>query len=167
TPIWTRLDLVARSLFPFAFTLLLVMVGMVHLRLPGFSPIVPSFGLIAVYYWAIHRPGLMPSWAVFLIGLIQDLLGGGPLGVTIVVLLLMCAVISAQRRFLVTGSFVLAWAIFLPMAAGVFAVSWLLHGLLLGTLIDARPAVFQYLTTVAVYPCCAWLFARAQRSLLR
>lgn len=143
------------------------MAGMVHLRLPGFSPIVPSFGLIAVYYWAIHRPGLMPSWAVFLIGLIQDLLGGGPLGVTVMVLLLMCAVIAAQRRFLVTGSFVLVWAVFLPMAAAVFTVSWLLHGLLMGTLSDVRPAVFQYLTTVAVYPCCAWLFARAQRALLR
>ena len=68
---WVRLDHVARSLFPFTLTLLLVMVGMVPLRVPDLSPIVPSLGLIAVYYWAIYRPDLLPAWAVFVIGLIK------------------------------------------------------------------------------------------------
>ncbi|MFQ5773464.1 MAG: rod shape-determining protein MreD [Kiloniellaceae bacterium] len=165
--VWTRLDAVARSLFPFAFTLLLVMAGMVPLRIPDLSPVVPSFGLIAVYYWTIYRPDLMPSWAVFPIGMAQDLLGGGPLGINVVVLLVLCAAIGAQRRFLATGSFALVWAIFLPVAAGAFLLAWLFHSLIAGILIDPKPAVFQYMTTAAVYPCFAWLFAQAQRALLR
>ncbi len=165
--VWTRLDLVARGLFPFALTLLLVMGGMVPLRVPDLSPIIPSLGLISIYYWVIYRPDLMPGWAVFLLGFIQDLLGGGPLGIHALVFLLMAATVGAQRRFLATGSFTLVWALFLPVAAISFLLIWLLYCLNLGMLIDPRSAMFQYMTTVAVYPCLAWLFAQAQRALLR
>ena len=164
---WVRLDHVARSLFPFALTLLLVMVGMVPLRVPDLSPIIPSLGLIAVYYWAIYRPDLLPAWAVFVVGLIQDLLGGGPLGVNAAVFLIAWAAIGSQRRLLTTGSFMLVWAVFLPVGAFAFLLIWLFHCLIVGALIQPEPAVFQYLTTVAVYPCLAWIFAQAQRALLR
>ncbi len=165
--VWTRLDLVARSLFPFALTLLLVMGSIVPLRVPDFSPIMPSLGLISIYFWVIYRPDLMPGWAVFLLGLIQDLLGGGPLGIYALVFLLTVAAVGAQRRFLATGSFTLVWALFLPVAAAAFVLIWLLYCLNLNMLIDPRSTMFQYLTTVAVYPCLAWLFAQAQRALLR
>lgn len=165
--VWTRLDLVARSLFPFALTLLLVMVSIVPLRIPDLSPIVPSLGIIAVYYWVIYRPELMPGWAVFLLGLVQDLLGGGPLGIHALVFLLLVAAVGAQRRFLATGSFAFVWAIFLPVAAATFFLIWLLYCLNLDLLIDARSVTFQYFTTVAVYPCLAWLFAQAQRAVIR
>lgn len=164
---WSRLDVIARCLFPFAFTLLLVMAGMVPLQVPEFSPIMPSFALIATFYWAIYRPDLMPGWAVFLLGVIQDLLIGGPVGVTSVMLLLVCVAVGLQRRTLATGSFVLVWAVFLPVGAMALTLAWLLHGLALGMLLDIRPVAFQYLTTVGVYPCCVWLFAQAQRVLLR
>ncbi|RMD61378.1 MAG: rod shape-determining protein MreD [Alphaproteobacteria bacterium] len=164
--IWTRLDLLARHLFPFGLSVLLIMTGAIHLPVPDLSPIMPSFGLIAVYYWAIHRPDLVPSWAVFVLGLFQDLLTGGPLGLTIIVLLALWAAVGTQRRLLATGSFVFAWAVFVAMAAAAFLLMWLLHGLVIGTMSEPHPAIFQYLTTVAVYPCCAWLFARAQRAVL-
>ncbi len=75
--LWTRLDGTARGLSPFAFTVLLVMIGMVPIGVPNFAPIMPALGLIAVFFWLVHQPDLMPAWAVFLVGLIQDLLGGG------------------------------------------------------------------------------------------
>ncbi len=164
--VWTRLDLVARSLFPFALALILVMAGMVPLRLPELSPIVPLLGLVAVYYWSIYRPDLMPGWAVFLLGLIQDLLSGGPIGVYALVFLLMSTAVGAQRRFLGTGSFAFVWAIFLPVAGVAFFLMWALYCLNLDMLIDARSVTFQYLTTIAVYPCLAWLFAQAQRAIV-
>ena len=164
---WSRLDLLARSLFPFALTLLLVMAGMVPLPVPGLSPIVPSLGLIAVYYWVIHRPDLMPIWAIFLIGVVHDLLAGGPLGASSLVFLAVHAVIAAQRRVFAGASFFLIWTMFLPLAGAAILLSWVLHCLVAETLIDPNPAAFQFLTTAAVYPCCAWLFGQAQRSLLR
>jgi rod shape-determining protein MreD len=154
-------------LFPFTLTLLLIMVGMVPLRIPDLSPIIPSLGLVAVYYWAIYRPDLLPAWAVFAVGLIQDLLGGGPLGVNAAVFLIAWAVIGTQRRLLITGSFALVWAVFLPAGAFAFLLNWLFNCMIEGALIQPEPAVFQYLTTVAVYPCLAWIFAQAPRAVLR
>ena len=163
---WTRLDLLARSLFPFALALGLIMAGMLPWPVPGLSPIVPFLGLIAVFFWVIHRPDLMPVWAIFLLGLVQDLLGGGVLGVSSAVFLAVYAVIATQRRVVAGGSIFFIWTIFLPVAFGAFLLSWLIHCLMAWTLLDPQPAVFQYLTTVAVYPCCAWLFGQAQRAVL-
>ncbi|MDX1575575.1 MAG: rod shape-determining protein MreD, partial [Kiloniellales bacterium] len=66
--VWHRLDLIARKILPFFVTLLLIMVAMVPLRVPLLSPVIPALPLIAVYYWSVHKPNLMPVWAIFLIG---------------------------------------------------------------------------------------------------
>jgi rod shape-determining protein MreD len=96
--VWTRLDGAARSLAPVTFTVLLIVIGMVPLGVPNFAPIMPALGVIAVFFWLVYRPDLMPAWAVFLVGLIQDLLGGGALGVGVFVLLVVYAALVGQRR---------------------------------------------------------------------
>ncbi|HEY5598891.1 MAG TPA: rod shape-determining protein MreD, partial [Kiloniellales bacterium] len=146
--VWTRLDVAARSLAPFAVTLFLVIVAMVPFKVPGISAIVPSLGLISVYFWVIYRPDLMPVWAVFLVGVIQDLLSGGQLGAGTMVLLLIWFAIAAQRRFFSSGSFMVIWAVFILLAAGAQALIWLFNSVIVGMPLDARPLVFQYLTTV-------------------
>jgi rod shape-determining protein MreD len=165
--VWTRFDVAARNLSPFVFTLFLVVVAMVPFKVPGLSAIIPSLGLISVYFWVIHRPDLMPAWVVFLIGLIQDLLSGGQLGVGTMVLLLVWLAIAAQRRFFSTGTFMLIWAVFVLVAAGAQLLIWSFNCLIIGALLDARPLLFQYLTTVAMYPCIAWLFVQVQRGFVR
>jgi rod shape-determining protein MreD len=164
---WFRLDNIARNLFPFAFTLILVMIGMVPLQIPDLSPIIPSLALIAVYYWLVHRPDLMPVWAVFLIGVVQDLLSGRPLGVAAFVLLVVYAVIASQRQFFTNAPFILVWLVFLLIAFGAHGLTWIFTTLILDAYMDPGPAVFQYLTTIAVYPCLSWVFVQAQRAVLK
>lgn len=165
--VWTRLDGTARNLSPFAFTFGLVVMAIIPYRVPGLSAIVPTLGMIAVYFWVVHRPDLMPAWAVFVIGLTQDLIGGGNLGVGTLVLLLVWLVVVSQRRAYSSGSFMLIWALFVLVAGAAQTLTWVLNSLLAGTLIDGRPPLFQYVTTVAIYPCLAWLFVQAQRSFVR
>ena len=164
---WHRLDWLARSAAPLATSLLLVILGLVPLQIPDVTPVIPAWALIAVYYWSVHRPDLMPIWAVFLIGLVQDLLGGGEPGVGILALLLVHQFVANQRRTFARASFQLLWFIFALIAAAAIGLMWLLNSLLQQRLLEADPALFQYLTTLAVYPCLAWLFAQAQRSFLK
>lgn len=164
---WARLDTVARNLSPFAFSLALVVFAMIPIQVPGLSAIVPSLGLIAIFFWVIHRPDLMPAWAVFLIGVFQDLLSGGHLGVGALVLLLVWLAVVAQRRVYSTGTFMQLWALFVLVAAGAQGLTWLLNNLISGRVIDIQPSVFQYLTTVAIYPCVAWIFVQVQRGFVR
>lgn len=165
--LWHRLDIIARSLSPLAMTMLLIMIGMVPLQIPDMAPVIPSMALIAVYYWAVHRPNLMTVWAIFLVGLFQDLLSGGHLGVGILALLMVHAVIDTQRRFFVRSTFQALWLLFALVAAAALYLMWLLNCLLQGVFLEVQPVLFQYLTTVAAYPCLAWLFAQAQKAFLK
>jgi rod shape-determining protein MreD len=165
--LWHRLDIIARSLSPLAITLLLIMVGMVPLQIPKIAPVIPSVALIAVYYWAVHRPNLMTIWVIFLVGLFHDLLSGGHLGVGIMALLMVHVVIDTQRRIFARSSFQALWVLFAVVAAAALYLMWLLNCLLQGEFLEAQPVLFQYLTTVAAYPCLAWLFAQAQKAFLK
>lgn len=164
---WHRLDLIARGLAPLTLTLVLILLTMVPLQIPDFAPVIPSLALIAVYYWAVHRPDLMTIWIIFLIGLFEDLLSGGYVGVGILALLLVHVVVDTQRRIFVRASFQMLWMLFGVVAAITMYLIWLLNCMLHGRFLDVSPMLFQYLTTVAVYPCMAWLFAKAQKLLLR
>lgn len=163
---WQRLDALARGLAPFSLTLLLVLFGAVPLHLPHVAEIGPYFALLAVYYWAVHRPTVLPAPAVFFLGLLSDVLGTAPLGVGTAVLLGVHAVVLSQRRFLLGQSFLGVWAGFMIVCAGSFATIWALSSLLVGAAIDPRAAVFATVLNMAVYPVVGFIFAHAQRSLL-
>jgi len=162
-----RFDGLARALTPLGLTLLLLLFTLTPLRSPYFAPVVPSLALISIYYWTVFRPDLMPAGAVFLVGLLHDLLGGAPLGTGVLALLLVQAAVGGQRKFFATAGFPLLWIAFAVLAAVVEALIWLLACLLMGRLIDPSPAILQYAVTLAIFPCLFWLFGRAQQLLLR
>lgn len=161
--VWHRLDIVARSISPFFVTLLLVLFGLVPLHISDLSPIVPSLALIGVFFWSVHRADLMPIWAVFLIGLVQDVLTGGVIGPGIIGLLIAHALVVWQLRFFLSASFAMVWFAFLVVAAVAMTVTWLLTCIAMVTFVDPDPVFFQYLVTLAFYPCLAWAFLRGQR----
>jgi rod shape-determining protein MreD len=49
----------------------------------------------------------------------------------------------------------------------VALMSWVLVALLVGTLIDPRPVIAQYLLTLALFPGLTWVLVRAQRAFLK
>jgi rod shape-determining protein MreD len=161
--LWHRLDVVARSISPFFVTLLLVLLGLVPLRIADLSPIVPALALIGVFFWSVHRPDLMPIWAVFLIGFFQDLLTGSVLGPGIVGLLVAHALVVWRHRFFLAASFAVIWFAFMVVAAVALTVTWLLTSIAMVVYVDPAALFFQYLVTIAFYPCLAWAFLRGQR----
>lgn len=162
-----RLDGVARALTPFVLTVLLLLFSMTPVRSAYLAPVMPSVVLIAVYYWSVFRPDLLPSGAVFLVGLLHDLVGGAPFGTGILAFLLVQAAVSAQRKFFATAGFALLWLGFAVLSAAAELLIWLLSSALIGRVVDPSPAMLQYAVTLAIYPCLFWLFGRAQQLLLR
>jgi rod shape-determining protein MreD len=161
--IWERLDLAARAVFPFLVTFFMVLISAMPLRVPELSSIMPPLALVSVCYWSIYRPDLLPLWSVFLIGLLQDLLSGGPIGVATLTLISIHAVVLWQRRLFVSASFPMVWCGFMVMAAAALGMMWLLTCLGLLTFVSPRPLLFQYILTVAAYPCFSWLMTQGQR----
>ena len=167
TDLWNRFETAVRGLTPFILTLSLAMLTVVPLRIPDFAPVTPALTVIAVYYWSIYRPDLLPMAVVFAVGVFQDALAGMPLGLTALVLIAVQYAVITQRRFFHGKTFLVEWWGFMLVAPGAAFVSWLLASLYFGVLVAPRPLGFQLLLSVALYPCLAWLFARAQHYLLR
>jgi rod shape-determining protein MreD len=162
-----QLDRSARRLFPFALTVLLVTLSVLPLPIPGYGLVVPSFGLMSVYYWAIHRPDLMPAPAVFGIGLFEDILTGAPTGLEALTLLLVYGVMRQQRRPFLAKPFPVMWFGFIVVAPCAMLGRWLLASMLEGQIVPLEAPMVQLLLTIAIYPWLAWLLAAAQRAFLR
>jgi len=87
----------AAALVPFVCGLL----GVIFSNLPItlFGGLVPSplLGFIPVYFWCLVRPDLMTPAATFAIGILQDVMSGGPPGIWTLSFIVAYAVIQRQR----------------------------------------------------------------------
>jgi rod shape-determining protein MreD len=162
-----QLDRAARRLFPFALTILLVTLSVLPLPVPGYALVVPSFGLMSVYYWAIHRPDLMPAPAVFVIGLLEEILTGTPSGLDALTLLIVYGIMRNQRRPFLGKPFTVMWFGFLIVAPAATFGRWFFASVLAGQIVPLQAPLIQLMLTLAIYPWLAWLLAGTQRAFLR
>ena len=159
----TRLLRILRLLLPGLVTFIAVLLTVLPLGIPFAAVVTPFLSLMAVYYWSIYRPDLLPPAAVFVLGVLQDMLTGGPVGLLALVLLLVQALAVSQRRILLGQAFSVEWAGLLLVVAGAGAVSWTLASVYYLALVPPVPFVVQALITAALYPLGSWLFARVAR----
>lgn len=167
TNVWYRLDIFTRLLTPFLLTLVLVVLNVVPLQIPGLSRVIPLLPLMAIYHWAVYRSELLPAYAVFIIGLLQDIFSGSPIGVNILIFLMVYGIVIWQHRFLFGKSFGIIWLGFGVVSAGAFILKWMLISLWSFSLVEPRAVFFQYLLTLGVFPGLAWLFMRWQQLIIR
>ncbi|MFM2045402.1 MAG: putative rod shape-determining protein MreD [Pseudomonadota bacterium] len=164
--IWHRLDQTGRNILPVALTVVMMLVAMVPVPLPGYSVVAPPLALMAVFYWTIHRPDLLRPLAAFLIGLLQDLLSGAPLGMTPLIYTLVYWLLINNRRFFLGSGFAMLWWGFALVAAGASVVQWAAYSLIQATVLDMTVLAFQTLVAIAIFPLPAWALMRAHRAFL-
>ncbi len=164
---WNNLDPAARNVTPFLMTLALVVVGQLPFSLPGHASVTPFFVLMAVYYWELHRPDLLPVLAVFPIGLLQDVLEGEPLGVNAFVLVAVSWIVISQQRFFKGKSFLVVWWGFATVALLAAVLRWMLVSVLFGVAVSPWAIAFELALTVALYPVLTVAFTLAHRALPR
>lgn len=165
-PALPRVNSGAARLLPVATTILAALVSILPLRIPGYAALTPAFTLMAAYHWTIYRPDLLPPLALFAIGLIEDLLVGGPVGVTALLLLLTYVAVLSYRRYFVDRTFPFVWTGFTLLAIVAMLGLWALHCLLEGVLLDLRTTLFRAVLTIAIFPLASFLLGRAQRALI-
>lgn len=167
TSVWYRLDIFTRLLTPFLLTLALVILNIVPLQVPGLANVIPLLPLMAIYYWAVYRSELLPAYAVFLIGILQDIFSGVPIGVNTVVFLAVYGVVLSQHRFLFGKSFGIIWLGFGIVSAGAFVMNWALISIWNLSVLEPRAVFYEYLLTLGFFPGLAWIFMRWQQFIIR
>jgi rod shape-determining protein MreD len=108
----------------------------------------------------------MRPWAVFLVGILDDILSGTPLGVNSLMLLFVHWTIMTQHRVFRGKSFVLIWWAFALVALGAKLLLAATAFLIGYGLMDPTVMLVQYVLTLALYPPLALVMGRAQRVFL-
>jgi rod shape-determining protein MreD len=162
-----RLDLWARHMMPAVTTMFLALLSVVPLGLPALSDVMPAFTMMAVFYWSVYRPDLVPPVVVFFLGLTQDILVGNPTGLMALTLLAIHGVTLTQRQAFLGKPFFVAWLGFAVISAGAFVLMWLVICILAAELLLTPAVVFQYILTTVSFPLAAWVFVRVHRYLVR
>ena len=160
-----QLDMMARRGFPACTTALLLLVSAAPLGVPGQAELQASVSLACVFFWSLFRPASMPPVVVFAIGLLTDLLGYAPPGVSVLALLIVHGLALRWRRVLVRQGFLLVWLAFVCVAAGAAALEWALTSLLTFRLLPPGPGFFQTAIGAGLYPALATLLTRAHHTL--
>src|SRR3989440_3500811 len=154
------------SALPVGLALLLVLLANLPVSFTGGVLPAPVLALATVYFWVLVRPDLVPPFAVLMIGLMEDLLSGGPPGLWAAGFLAAYALIDRQRETLAG----------LSELGGIlgFAGATLLAGLTvygLATVVYWRlpppaPLLLETVVTVLFYPLIAFPLSWIQRRLV-
>jgi len=159
------LDHWGRAALPGTVLLFLVLLTLAPLRAPYLSDALPLLPAMAVYQFSLATPERLPGPLLLAMGLLLDLLLGGPgapVGISAIGFVLIRAMVTANRRFLVGVPFLFQWFGFALMAWGFVVLVWAFTALWTWTAIDPIRAMVQYVVVVVIYPLLAPLLARVR-----
>ncbi len=162
-----RASFVLRASVPALVAVMVVIFTSLPFAVPGISAGGVAFAACTVFYWALFRPEAMPPGAAFAIGLVQDLIGGGPIGAMALTLLALSMIVEAQRRAFAGKSLMLIWFGFILIALPVSLLFWLVLCLYQVALLDPRPVLAGYVLAVAMYPLVSEFHTLLRSRLLR
>lgn len=155
------------AIVPSGLTIVLLL--MLHGAVSSLAPstILPNIVAIMVLFWAWYRPALMPSFIVFLLGLLQDALSGTPLGLHALTLLLMQFFVLARLRNVAESPFLLQWFTAWLVLGGELVVRALIGRIWLPAPLVIEQIGLEWVVTALAYPLfhvlCGWIYEALPR----
>lgn len=142
----------ARLTVPLAFLAVLFLFSVTALPWSVTGTVKPQLVLIALYYWSIYRPTLVPPYLCFGLGLMIDIISGLPLGMNAVILTLVQWVVRDQRQFLMAQAYMTLWAIFALVCFCALFLAWGMFGLIESGWPSITPTVISGALSVLLFP---------------
>jgi rod shape-determining protein MreD len=160
-----RIAIAFRGAIPLALGLLLTAFTFVPFGAPELSVILPSLTMPLVFFWSINRRQVMPPAVAFLIGLWQDILVGGPLGLMALILVLMRGAVETQRQVFRNQSAVFIWMGFAIISVGLTLIAWVIACWWYWNGFSLLPFMLQWGLGVIAYVPMVMLFGRVEHLL--
>lgn len=125
-------------------------------------PLIPPMGFIFMIAWRLVRPGMLPVWAGFPIGMFDDLFSGQPFGSGILFFSLAMVLIEALDTRFPWRSFWQDWLVAALAIIGYLLGASLVSGaaISLVTILSLGP---QIVLSILIYPFIARLVAGLDR----
>ncbi|WP_422034051.1 hypothetical protein [Reyranella sp.] len=159
------LDRWGRAALPGTVLLFFVLLTLAPLRAPYLSDALPLLPILVVFQFSLATPERLPGPLLLVMGILLDLLLGGPgapVGISALGFILVRAAVIGNRRYLVGVPFLFQWIGFCILCWGYVALVWAFTTLWMWTAIDPVPAMLQYIVVIVIYPLLAPLLARVR-----
>lgn len=162
--LWRHLDAASRRAFPAVTAAMALLVLAFPLNLPAAPELRQGWVLATVFFWTVYRPNSMPPSVCFGLGLLADLLGPEPPGLTSIVLLAVHGTAMRHRVALTRRGFLAVWLSFAAIALAASAVQWVLTAALDLRVLPLLPALLTATLAIGLYPFLSVLLAEAHHS---
>ena len=157
-------SVVFKAVLPFLTILFIIVLMVLPYNISILSDTMPYLTLIGVYYWCVFKPEMLPVAAVFVLGLIQDVLLGSPFGLTSLMLIGVHQFVYMQGRQFLERDFIFNWVVFIMLVVGYGVVYWVITSLYFREILDYLSIVGQILVTIAFYPVITWILGLVRRA---
>lgn len=159
------LDHLGRLVLPGTLLLFFVLLTLAPLRAPYLSDALPLLPVLVVFQFSLATPERLPGPLLLAMGVLLDLLLGGPgapVGVSGLGFVLIRAAVMSNRRYLVGVPFLFQWVGFCLLCWAFVVLVWALTSLWTWLVIDPMTAMMQYAVVIVLYPLLAPLLARVR-----
>lgn len=112
----------------------------------------PHLVLLAIYYWSLFYPSLMPDWLIFLLGLLFDIIFGLPFGASALQFLLLAWITKSQRDTIMKQPFLAMWGVSCLILIVAALMQWMVNSLYYKQLYQISDVLIQFAPTAAIYP---------------
>ena len=161
-----RMDWIWRLCIAHGFTFILLILNLNSYSLPFSAEVRPYFILMAMYFWTIYRPNILPPLLLFLTGLTIDLLSGiNFLGLHAAILLSIQWMIRNQRLYLMGQPFTMIWLGFALTAIAYGFSQWGTLSILSFKAHSMLPLGFSIALSILIFPLLAGLLNLIHRLL--
>lgn len=153
-----RAEAGVRFIVPYSLMAALLLFSVVSFTFPVAGSVKAPLLLMAIYYWAIYRPTLIPAWLVFSAGILVDFIVYYPVvGINALVFVIVHWIVSNQRRYLMGQAFLMTWIGFVIVSSLAGMTQWFIFGLMNDGWPQLRPLWFSVLMGIALFPLVSML----------
>jgi rod shape-determining protein MreD len=125
----------------------------------GLPDLTPSLPLVVLFIWAVRRPWFVSPPVILLVGLLQDLISGGVMGVWALAYVAAFAIARPRSDEWAAdlGPLTIRFVVLTLLA---FGFAWGVGSAAIGVPAGAAPLIAEAIMTILVFPVLGWLFAR-------
>lgn len=138
--------------------IIVILFGLVPFVVPvSYQTFMPDFMICVLYFWAVYVPDKVSLMTIFIIGLLQDIHLGVPLGTFTFASLLLFISSLSYHQYLVKKPFILSWLIFsfIVILTSLFKMSFNIFFLIRPSYHDKF--IYEAIVTIFSYPAIASL----------
>jgi rod shape-determining protein MreD len=151
------------TIIPVLFGLIGAIIANVPISLFGGWMPPPLFALMPLYFWCLVRPDLVSPASTLVIGIVQDILSGGPPGIWAASFVAMYAVIDNQRD---TFAGLSGWGAVLGFATATLVTclsAYIIFAFYHWSMPPLPPFIMQFAVTVLFYVPAAFVLGFVHR----